>query len=188
MPNPSSSTPPREVDPHALKTDIDILIAGAGPTGLALAAELTRGGTHPLIIDRQSAGANTSSACVVHARTLEVLEPVGATSDLLAQGEKVRIFRVRDRDRSLMTVVFAEIPAAYPFTLMCPQYGDERSLLRHLEEWGGNVVRPCELIHVDASESHVKVQVRIEGATQTIKTQWLIGCDGMHSKVRDQAG
>jgi len=180
--------PPREVDLHALKTDIDILIAGAGPTGLALAAELTRGGTHPLVIDRQLAGANTSRACVVHAGTLEALEPLGATRDLLAQGVKVPIFRVRDRDRSLITVDFAEIPGAYPFTLMCPQDRVGRSLLRHLEERGGGVVRPCELIHVDASESHVKVQVRIEGATQTIKTQWLIGCDGMHSKVRDQSG
>jgi 2-polyprenyl-6-methoxyphenol hydroxylase-like FAD-dependent oxidoreductase len=178
----------QEVNLHALNTDIDILIAGAGPSGLALAAQLTRGGTHPLIIDRQSAGANTSRACVVHARTLEALEPLGAASDLLAQGVRVPIFRVRDRDRSLITVDFAEIPSAYPFTLMCPQDRVERSLLRQLEERGGSVVRPCELIHVDASEPHVRVQVRIEGATQTIKTQWLIGCDGMHSKVRDQSG
>jgi 2-polyprenyl-6-methoxyphenol hydroxylase-like FAD-dependent oxidoreductase len=125
---------------------------------------------------------------VVHARTLEALEPLGATRDLLAQGVKVPIFRVRDRDRSLITVDFAQIPSAYPFTLMCPQDRVERSLLRHLEERGGGVVRPRELLHVDASESHVNVQVRIEGTTQTIKTQWLIGCDGMHSKVRDQSG
>jgi 2-polyprenyl-6-methoxyphenol hydroxylase-like FAD-dependent oxidoreductase len=59
---------------RTLQTDTEILIAGAGPTGLALAAELMRHGADPLIIDRQPAGTNTSRACVVHARTLEVLE------------------------------------------------------------------------------------------------------------------
>jgi 2-polyprenyl-6-methoxyphenol hydroxylase-like FAD-dependent oxidoreductase len=76
----------KETAMQTLPTDTEILIVGAGPTGLALAAELTRRGKNPLIIDRQAAGANTSRACVVHARTLEVLEPLGATRDLLAQG------------------------------------------------------------------------------------------------------
>lgn len=82
-------------------TKNQILISGAGPSGLALAAELSRRGVKPVIIDQQVAGANTSRACVVHARTLEVLEPLGATRDLLAEGVKVPIFRIRDRDRSL---------------------------------------------------------------------------------------
>ena len=95
-----------------LKTDTDALIVGAGPTGLALAAELRRQGADPLIIDRQIAGANTSRACVVHARTLEVLEPLGVTADLLGQGVKVPIFRIRERDRALITIDFSEIPSA----------------------------------------------------------------------------
>ena len=57
----------------------DIVIVGAGPTGLALGAELYRLGASPLILDRQAAGENTSRACVVHARTMEVLEAIGAT-------------------------------------------------------------------------------------------------------------
>jgi 2-polyprenyl-6-methoxyphenol hydroxylase-like FAD-dependent oxidoreductase len=127
---------------RALTTEADILIAGAGPTGLALAAELARRATPAFIIDRQSAGANTSRAVVVHARTLEVLEPTGVSSDLLNQGVKVPIFCIRDRDRVLMTVDFAEIPSAYPFALMCPQDRVEQCLLRHLEALGGSVIRP----------------------------------------------
>ena len=110
------------------KTDAEILIAGAGPTGLALAAELMRHGVMSEIVDRQLAGANTSRACVVHARTLEVLKPLGVTQHLLAQGVKVPIFRVRDRDRSLITIDFSEIPSPYPFTLMIPQNQVERKL------------------------------------------------------------
>ena len=174
---------------QTLKTDTEILIAGAGPTGLALAAELRRQGTDALVIDRQPAGANTSRACVVHARTLEVLEPLGVTADLLERGVKVPIFRVRDRDHSLITIDFSELPSPYPFTLMCPQDRVEQCLDSHLEQLGGSVTRPCELIHFEMSEdSHIDVLVRTDGAEKTIKPQWLIGCDGMHSKVREQSG
>ena len=173
---------------RTLKTDTEVLIAGAGPTGLALAAELMRRGADPLIIDRQPAGTNTSRACVVHARTLEVLEPLGVTRDLLAQGVKVPIFRIRDRDRALITIDFSEIPSPYRFTLMLPQDKVERALLNHLEDLGGGVVRPSELVGYEASQSHVDVQVQVEGATRTIAAQWLIGCDGMHSAVREQSG
>jgi 2-polyprenyl-6-methoxyphenol hydroxylase-like FAD-dependent oxidoreductase len=82
---------------QTLKTETEILIVGAGPTGLSLAAELRRRGIDPAIIDRQAAGANTSRACVVHARMLEVLEPLGATNDLLALGVKVPIFHIHHR-------------------------------------------------------------------------------------------
>ena len=171
-----------------IKAEKEILIVGAGPSGLALAAELSRRGVDPVIIDRQAAGANTSRACVVHARTLEVLEPLGVTRDLLAEGVKVPIFRIRDRDRSLLTIDFSGIPSVYRFTLMIPQNRVEQILLQHLEALGRNVVRQCELVGFDASDSQVEAQVRTNGSTQSIRAQWLIGCDGMHSRVREQSG
>jgi len=171
-----------------LKTDGEILVAGAGPTGLALAAELMRRGIMATIIDRQAAGANTSRACVVHARTLEVLEPLGVTADLLARGIKVPIFRVRDRDRVLLTVDFSQIASPYPFTLMIPQSEVEQCLLEHLQGLGGDVVRPCELVGFAKPAANIEVQVRNGGGTRTRNPRWLIGCDGMHSVVREQAG
>jgi 2-polyprenyl-6-methoxyphenol hydroxylase-like FAD-dependent oxidoreductase len=176
-----------EAGVQAIKVD-QILIAGAGPSGLALAAELSRRGVNPLIIERQPAGANTSRACVVHARTLEVLEPLGVTRDLLAEGLKVPIFRIRDRDKPLLTVDFSNIPSLYQFTLMIPQNRVERILLEHLTALDRTVVRPCELVGFAASSSQVDAQVRINGSTQSVRAQWLIGCDGMHSKVREQSG
>ena len=167
-----------------LKANNEILIAGAGPTGLALAAELLRRGIMATIIDRQAA----SRACVVHSRTLEVLGPLGAAADLLARGLKVPVFRVRDRDRALLTIDFSEIASPYPFTLMIPQNEVEHCLLDHLEELGGAVIRPCALVGFMPAASDIEVQVTNGGAPQTMQPRWLIGCDGMHSAVREQAG
>ena len=140
------------------------------------------------IIDRQVAGSNTSRACVVHARTLETLELLGVTRDLLAEGVKVPIFRIRDRDRPLLTIDFSEIPSSYQFTLMIPQNRIEQILLRHLENIGRSVIRPCELVSYSTSPSQIDANVRTNGSIQSIKAQWLIGCDGMHSTVREQSG
>jgi len=170
------------------KTDTDVLIVGAGPSGLALAAELKRQGVDCLIIDRQPAGANTSRACVVHARTLEVLQPLTVSAKLLEQGIRVPIFRIRERDRALLAIDFASIDSDFPYTLMCPQDRVERCLLEALLMHGGRVERPCEFTHLSGLDSHVEADVRVAGGTATIKARWLVGCDGMHSAVREEAG
>jgi 2-polyprenyl-6-methoxyphenol hydroxylase-like FAD-dependent oxidoreductase len=149
---------------------------------------LRRLGGDPLIVARQAAGANTSRACVVHARTLEVLEPLGVTPELLARGVKVPIFRVRDRDHSLITVDFTEIPSDFPFTLMIPQNRVERCLLTRLEALGCDVLRPATLAQYTETDSHISVRIEAEGGARTLTTQWLVGCDGMHSSVREQSG
>jgi 2-polyprenyl-6-methoxyphenol hydroxylase-like FAD-dependent oxidoreductase len=170
------------------KTNTDVLIVGAGPSGMALAAELKRQGVDCLIIDRQPAGANTSRACVVHARTLEVLQPLSISAKLLEQGITVPIFRIRERDRALLTIDFASIDSDFPYTLMCPQDRVERCLLEALLMHGGRVERPCEFTHLSNLDSHVDADVRMAGGTATIKARWLVGCDGMHSAVREEAG
>lgn len=80
-----------------------ILIVGAGPTGLSLAIAVRQRGARVIIIDRQTQGANTSRAAVIHARTLQVLEQLGVTAKLLEEGIIVPKFRVRDRDRLLLS-------------------------------------------------------------------------------------
>jgi 2-polyprenyl-6-methoxyphenol hydroxylase-like FAD-dependent oxidoreductase len=164
-----------------------IVIAGAGPTGLALGAELRRLGIPSLILDRQEAGANTSRAAVVHARTLEVLEPLEVTPELLREGVIVPIFRVRDRNRVLTSISFAGLDTKYPFSLMCPQNRTEAILLRRLESLGGAVHRPCEVVAIRPGDNSVQVQFKSDEALKTVRTNWLVGCDGMHSIVREQA-
>ncbi|HEY4338925.1 MAG TPA: FAD-dependent monooxygenase [Steroidobacteraceae bacterium] len=166
----------------------EVLIAGAGPVGLALAAELRRHGVTPLIVDRLAAGANTSRACVIHARTLEMLEPLGVTADLIANGLRVPTFRIRDHDRALMTINFDGIPSAYPFTLMCPQDRTEQILHQHFESLGGAVIRSCELRGYEIRKNGLEVLLNENGAFRTVHARWLVGCDGMHSRVREGAG
>jgi 2-polyprenyl-6-methoxyphenol hydroxylase-like FAD-dependent oxidoreductase len=163
-----------------------VVIVGAGPTGLALGAELMRLGIASLLLDRLEAGANTSRAAVVHARTLEVLEPLGVTPELLQEGIVVPIFRVRDRNRILTSISFKDLDTKYPFTLMCPQNRTEAVLLRRLQSLGGVVQRPCEVVTVRPGDNNVEVQFKSGEELTTVHTQWLVGCDGMRSVVREQ--
>jgi 2-polyprenyl-6-methoxyphenol hydroxylase-like FAD-dependent oxidoreductase len=171
-----------------LPSESDVLIVGAGPSGLALSAELRRRGIGSVTVDKIAEGANTSRAAVVHARTLEVLGPLGVVPTMLAEGFKVPVFRVRDRDKALITIDFQEIPSAYAFTLMCPQDRTEAILLARLKALGGEVIRPAEVTGVELGASGAQVRIAVGNATQTVAARWLVGCDGMHSRVREAAG
>jgi 2-polyprenyl-6-methoxyphenol hydroxylase-like FAD-dependent oxidoreductase len=166
----------------------EILIVGAGPSGLAVGAELARNGVSSLVIDRQAAGANTSRAAVIHARTLEALEPLGVVPELHERGVEVPIFRVRDRDHTLITIDFGDLPSAYPYTLMCPQSETEAVLLKRLEDLGGKVVRPGTVTAMRPDGEGATVVVSDADGEHTVRARYVIGCDGMHSLVREQAG
>jgi 2-polyprenyl-6-methoxyphenol hydroxylase-like FAD-dependent oxidoreductase len=172
----------------AIPSERDYLIVGAGPTGLALSAELRRCGFEPLTVDKIAEGANTSRAVVIHARTLEVLEPLGLVPQLLEEGLQVPIFRIRDHDTPLITIDFSEIPSKYVFTIMCPQNRTEAVLLARLQALGGEVLRPREVTVRPVTEDGARVHITGEGSTQEVAARWVIGCDGMHSQVREAAG
>jgi 2-polyprenyl-6-methoxyphenol hydroxylase-like FAD-dependent oxidoreductase len=165
--------------------DTDILIVGAGPTGLALGSALAAGGVRATVIDRLAAGANTSRAAVVHARTLEVLEPLGVSQRLVELGLQAQRFTIRDRDRVLVPIAFDALPTPYPYTLMVSQAVTEAVLLQRLGELGGKVSRSGALVELSQDEA---------GATATLddgsrlRARYLVGADGMHSTVRRCAG
>lgn len=166
-----------------LPATTDVLIVGAGAAGLTLAAALTAAGAGVVLVDRQAEGANTSRACVVHARTLEVLEDLKVTGDLVSQGLIVPRFTVRDRDHVLMTVDFGSLPTAYPYTLMIPQNVTEAVLLARLEALGGRVYRPYEVTEIRQDAGGVTATM---ATGETVTAAYLAGTDGMHSMVREQ--
>jgi 2-polyprenyl-6-methoxyphenol hydroxylase-like FAD-dependent oxidoreductase len=168
-----------------LPTSTDVLVVGAGPTGLATAISLAQQGYDVTVADDQAAGHNTSRAAVIHARTLEVLAPFEVSDRLTAQGIHAPLFTVRDRDRVLVPVRFDGLPTPYPYTLMISQAATERTLLERLDELGGRVARPCTLAAIDQDDDGVTA-VFTDG--RRVRARYLVGADGMHSTVRAQAG
>ncbi len=169
-------------------SEYQVIVVGAGPTGLTLAAELKRLDVKALLLDKLRAGANTSRAAVVHAKTLEVLEPLGVTGELIRNGLQVQLFRLRNQDETLTTVSFKDLKTKYPFGLLCPQNRTEAILLQRLQASGGSVERPWELVRAEAGLTRVQVELRNDVASMTANGEFLVGCDGMHSPVRQQAG
>lgn len=173
------------MDATPLPSRTEIAIVGAGPTGLALAVTLASARIEFVIVDRLAEGRNTSRAAVVHARTLEVLDELGASDELRARGLPITRFAVRDGPRRLLTVSLARLPTPHPYALMVPQYETESVLLGRLRELGGDVLRPFEVAGI--------VQLD-EGVTLTMSTgekldaRYVVGADGMDSAVRQASG
>jgi 2-polyprenyl-6-methoxyphenol hydroxylase-like FAD-dependent oxidoreductase len=168
-----------------LPTSTDVLIVGAGPVGLTLAASLAAEGVSAVLADKQPAGANTSRACVVHSRTLEVLRELEVSEELVKRGLIVPRFTVRDRDRVLMTIDFDDLPTDYPYTLMIPQDITERVLLERLQAVGGCTHRPYELTGLEQDGDGVTGTM---ATGETIRATYVVGADGMHSTVREHTG
>lgn len=165
--------------------DTDVLVVGAGPSGLTLAVSLVHRGIATTIVDKQATGVNTSRAGAVNARTLEVLDGLDVSRRLVKEGVQAPRFTVRDQSRTLIPIDFSALPTEYPYTLMVPQSTTERLLLDRLIELGGSVVRPRTLTSIEQDA---------EGVTATfddgdiIRARYAIGADGMRSTMREQAG
>jgi 2-polyprenyl-6-methoxyphenol hydroxylase-like FAD-dependent oxidoreductase len=164
-----------------LPATTDVLIVGAGPVGLATAAALARAGVDVTVVDRAPSAAHTSRAAVVHARTLEVLDRIGAAAPLVAAGIPAPRFTIRDRDRTLVPVTFAGLPTRYPYALMVPQSTTEAVLHDRLTAAGGRVVRGCEAV---ALTDHT---VTFAGG-ERVTARYVVAADGMHSTIRGLAG
>ncbi|MCG3041422.1 FAD-dependent monooxygenase [Streptomyces sp. S1A] len=180
-----------EATTPALPGRTDVVIVGAGPTGLALAAHLASAGVAFLLLDRLPQGAGTSRAGVVHARTLETLEPVGAAAPLVERGLRVTRFGVSRGRHRLATVAFDGLPTPYPYALMLPQHETEAVLRGRVRSLSGDrapVRRPYTVTGLGQEPGGVTVTVDGPRGTQTVRAAYAVGADGMRSTVREAAG
>ncbi len=170
----------------------DVLIVGAGPTGLALACQMIRFGVDFRIIDKKETITPYSKAIGVQARTLEIYEQIGLADDLIARGtvaEKVRMFaggKVRGE------AIFADLGkglSPYPYVLIVEQGVHEKLLYDHIRSHGKEVEWLTELDSFSQTEESVTTVVRKAGGdSETIEAKFLVGCDGASSGVRKTLG
>jgi 2-polyprenyl-6-methoxyphenol hydroxylase-like FAD-dependent oxidoreductase len=175
------------------KHQTDVLVVGAGPTGLTLACELLRRGVSCRVIDKVASPATTSRALGLQPRTLELFDAMGIIDRVLATGGPVIDANLYRGDRLLLTLSAAglrNLATPYPRLWITPQASVERPLIERLHELGGTVERFRELERFRQTDSSVIATVRHGDADETeeIHADWLVGCDGAHSRVRKAMG
>ncbi|HEX6533981.1 MAG TPA: FAD-dependent monooxygenase [Gemmatimonadaceae bacterium] len=173
-------------------SDLDVLIVGAGPTGLALAAQLHAFGTRFRIIDRLEHRGHESRALGVQARTLELLQTIGLGEALVARGNASTHLVLHLDGHRVAEVALGTIGATdtrFPFILFISQAETEALLCEHLAASGVRVERGLELESAEAGADGVRCVLRHgDGREERVEASYLAGCDGAHSAVRRLAG
>jgi 2-polyprenyl-6-methoxyphenol hydroxylase-like FAD-dependent oxidoreductase len=147
-----------------------------------------RSGIDHVIVDKLTTGQNTSRAAVIHAHTLEVLDSIGVSEQMMHEGLKLAKFSLRDRDQVLARLRFDSLPTKYACLLMLPQDKTESILSDALAKANGNVRWGCAVEALEETPSGVHASVVSAAGTQTIRARYVVGADGMHSIVRETAG
>ena len=175
----------------ANRDPLDVLVVGAGPTGLTLAAQLRAFGATVRIVDRLLDRVHESRALAIQPRTLEVLRGLGLAEELIARGNDAVWVQLHAGGRVVRIRLFGLglDDTAYPFLLFVSQAETEQVLGDQLAGRGVPVERGVEVVgfHVDADAVTSTLRHR-DGRTEQLHARYLVGCDGAKSAVRRSAG
>ncbi len=170
----------------------EVLIVGAGPTGLSLAAQFLRFGIDFVIVDKKESITPHSKAIGVQARTLEIYEQIDLAGALIEQGAHAQRARMIEGGRVRGEVDLEKIGegmSPYPFVLLVEQGKHERILLDHIHAKGSKIRWNTELVEFSQDGSGVTATIKdIEGVEEKIEAKFLVGCDGAKSFVRNALG
>ena len=175
-----------------MDVESDVLIVGAGPTGLMLANQLARRGVRATIIDRHAGPSLQTRALAVHARTLEIYARMGLIDRALELGKRATGANLWTHGRPSARVPLGDIGqdlSPYPFVLILGQDDNERVLGEKLRDGGVEVRWNTELVGLVQHASHVEARIRHpDGTIGDVAVAWVAGCDGARSAVRELSG
>jgi len=157
-----------------------VAIVGAGPTGLLLAGDLAHAGVDVTVLERRGAESNLTRAFGVHARTLEHLDARGLADEIVTTGAPVDRLRLFDHLR----IDLSSLPTRFPYLLITPQYNVERALEKRATAAGARILRDAQVSAL-RQDAH-GVELTADGAT--VRADYVVGADGVHSAVRDALG
>jgi 6-methylpretetramide 4-monooxygenase / 4-hydroxy-6-methylpretetramide 12a-monooxygenase len=167
--------------------DVDVLVAGAGPVGLAAALQLARWGVSVRLVDAAAGPATTSRALGTHARSLEIYDQLGILGDIAPHGTRVNAFiRHQGTRTARVDYDFGDLLTRFPYMFNIDQVITERVLRGHAASAGVAVEWNTRLESFHHDEDAVTVSLgNTSGAGQeTVRARYLWGCDGGHSTVR----
>jgi 2-polyprenyl-6-methoxyphenol hydroxylase-like FAD-dependent oxidoreductase len=170
----------------------DVLIVGAGPTGLMLANQLARCGVRALIIDRHAGPSLQTRALGVQARTLEIYSKLGIVDRALELGKRGRGADLWANGRRMGRIPLGDAGSSvspYPYILVLGQDDNERIMGEKLRDQGLSVAWNTELVGLEQQSDHVVVTLRdAKGVSRNVTASWIAGCDGARSSVRELNG
>jgi 2-polyprenyl-6-methoxyphenol hydroxylase-like FAD-dependent oxidoreductase len=172
--------------------ETDVLIVGAGPTGLSLACQLLRYGIDFIVVEKNAQLTPYSKAIGVHARTLEIFDQIGLAKEAVTRGTVAGAARLVIGGEIRGELRFADVGrgmSPFPFVLMLEQSKTERLLYEYLQSHHTDVRWETGLESFSQAGRGVVAQVKTAGETaQTISAKYLVGCDGPKSLVRHTLG
>lgn len=166
----------------------EVLIIGAGPTGLSLAAQFVRYGIDFIIIDEKQGVTELSKAIAVHARTLEIYDQMDLAKTAVGRGAVVRNVAMLNEGKiqaQLDFTGFGKDLSPFPFVLTLEQSKNEHLLYEFLKNNGKEVWWQTGLAGLAPDEQGITATIKsADGETQPIEAKYIVGCDGASSKTR----
>ena len=165
-----------------MTADVDVIIVGAGPVGLWVASELRLAGVGVTIVEERPGRTVHSRALTIHPRTVEILASRGQADRVLEEGLAIPSGHFAVLDERLD---FSQLDTPFPFTVALLQARTEEILETHVLDAGAEIRRGVRVVGI--TELEESVQVQLDDGT-ALSASWVVGCDGVHSTVRQKAG